>query len=125
VEVMILIVLSFPTPSSGPGLVGAGENLIHRRWGRGYSPTILPVPAWNADEALRIAKASEAWMEEHWPSGYSPTPEESERLSILRARQQRARQTKDMFAWQQIHLTIVCQAMASFRRFRRGASPPP
>jgi hypothetical protein len=64
-------------------------------------------------------------MEEHRPSGYSPTPEESERLSILRAWQQRARQTKDMFAWQQIHLTIVCQAMASFRRFRRGAGPPP
>jgi hypothetical protein len=64
-------------------------------------------------------------MEEHRPSGYSSTREESERMSILRTRKQRARQTKDMFAWQQIHLAIVCQAMASFRRFRRGVGPPP
>jgi hypothetical protein len=85
----------------------------------------VSVPAWNADEALRITKASEAWMEEHRPSGYSSTREESERMSILRTRKQRARQTKDMFAWQQIHLAIVCQAMASFRRFRRGVGPPP
>ncbi len=81
------------------------------------SPTIVPVPAWNAAEALRITKASEAWMEEHRPRGYSPTPEESERMSILRTRQQTAWQMKDMFAWQQIHLAMLCLAMASFRRF--------
>ena len=60
-------------------------------------------------------------MEEHRPPGYFPTPQESERMSILRARKQRARQTKDMFAWQQIHLAILCLAMGSFRRFRRLA----
>jgi hypothetical protein len=38
-------------------------------------------------------------------------------MSILRTRQQTARQTKDMFAWQQIHLAKLCLAMASFRRF--------
>ena len=81
------------------------------------SPTILPMPVWIAAEALRITKASEAWMEEHRPRGYSPTPEERERMSILRTRQQTARQTKDMFAWQQIHLAKLCLAMASFRRF--------
>ena len=77
----------------------------------------MPVPAWNAAEALRITKASEAWMEEHRPPGYIPTPEESDRMSVLRARQQSARQTKDMLAWQQTHLAILCLAMASFRRF--------
>jgi hypothetical protein len=82
------------------------------------------VPAWNADEALRITKATEAWMEEHRPPGYFPTPQESERMSILRARQQNARQMKDMGAWQQIHLAILCLAMASFRRFRRFAGTP-
>jgi hypothetical protein len=82
------------------------------------------VPAWNADEALRITKATEAWMEEHRPAGYFPTPQESERMSILRARQQNARQMKDMGAWQQIHLAILCLAMASFRRFRRFAGTP-
>ncbi len=81
------------------------------------SPTIVPVPAWNAAEALRIAKASEAWMEEHRPRGYSPTPEESERMSILRTRRQTARQMEDMFAWQQIHLVMLCLAMASSWRF--------
>ena len=80
--------------------------------------------AWNADEALRITKATEAWMEEHRPPGYAPTPQESERMSILRARQQNARQMKDMGAWQQIHLAILCLAMASFRRFRRFAGTP-
>jgi hypothetical protein len=79
------------------------------------------VRAWNADEALRITKANEAWMEEHRPPGYSSTPEEGERMSILRAQQQTAWQMKDMFAWQQIHLAILCLAMASFRRFRRFA----
>ena len=63
-------------------------------------------------------------MEEHRPPGYFPTPQERERMSILRTRQQRARQTKDMFAWQQIHLGILCLAMASFRRFRRFAGTP-
>ena len=79
----------------------------------------MPVPAWDADEALRITKAAEAWMEEHRPSGYTPTAEEAEKMSILRTRQQTARRTKDMFAWQQIHLAILCLAMGSFRRFRR------
>ena len=88
------------------------------------SPTILPVPAWNADEALRITKAAEAWMEEHRPPGYSPTPEEGERMSILHSRRQEAGRMKDMFAWQQIHLAILCLAMASFRRFRRFAGTP-
>jgi hypothetical protein len=82
------------------------------------------MPAWNADEALRITKATEAWMVEHRPLGYSPTPKESQKMSILRARQQTARQMKDMFAWQQIHLTMLCLAMASFRRFRRFAGTP-
>jgi hypothetical protein len=63
-------------------------------------------------------------MEEHQPPHYSPTREESERMSILRNRLQTARQMKDMGAWQQIHLATLCLAMASFRRFRRGASPP-
>ena len=63
-------------------------------------------------------------MEEHRPPDYSPTPEESERMSILCARQQRARQMKDMLAWQQIHMAILCLAMASFRRFRRFAGTP-
>jgi hypothetical protein len=63
-------------------------------------------------------------MEEHRPPGYTPTPEEGERMSILRARQQTARRAKDMFAWQQIHLAILCLAMASFRRFRRMTGTP-
>jgi hypothetical protein len=81
----------------------------------------VPVPAWDADEALRITKAAEAWMEEHRPPGYTPTAEEDKKMSILRTRQQTARRTKDMFAWQQIHLAILCLAMGSFRRFRRLA----
>jgi hypothetical protein len=44
---------------------------------------------------------------------------EDEKMSILRTRQQTAWRTKDMFAWQQIHLAILCLAMGSFRRFRR------
>ncbi len=63
-------------------------------------------------------------MEEYRPPGYVPTPEESDRMSVLRARQQSARQSKDMFAWQQIHLAILCLAMGSFRRFRRFAGTP-
>ena len=75
------------------------------------------MPAWNADEALRITKAAKTWMEEHRPAGYTPTAEEDEKMSILRSRQRTARRTKDMFAWQQIHLATLCLAMASFRRF--------
>jgi hypothetical protein len=56
-------------------------------------------------------------MEEHRPPGYSPTPEERERMSILRARQQTARQMKDMGAWQQIHLATLYLATTSYRRF--------
>ena len=79
----------------------------------------MPVPAWDADEALRITKAAKTWMKEHRPPGYTPTAEEDEKMSILRTRQQTAWRTKDMFAWQQIHLAIMCLAMGSFRRFRR------
>ena len=81
----------------------------------------MPVPAWDADEALRITKAAKTWMEEHRPPGYTPTAAEDEKMSILRTRQQTAWRTKDMFAWQQIHLAILCLAMGSFRRFRRLA----
>jgi len=41
-------------------------------------------------------------------------------MSILRTRQQTARQTKDMFAWQRTHLAMLCLAIASFRRFTGG-----
>jgi hypothetical protein len=79
------------------------------------------VPAWNEDEAWRIAEAAEAWMREHQPRGYSPTPEESQRMSILHSRRQEAGRMRDMGAWQKIHMAILCLAMASYRRF---PSPP-
>jgi hypothetical protein len=79
------------------------------------------VPAWNKDEATRIADAAEGWMREHQPPGYTPTPEESQRMSILHSRRQEAGRMRDMGAWQQIHMSLLCLAMASYRRF---ASPP-
>jgi hypothetical protein len=75
------------------------------------------VPAWNEDEAMRIADAAEGWMHEHQPPGYSPTPEESQRMSILHSRRQEAGRMKDMGAWQQIHMGVLSLAMASYRRF--------
>jgi hypothetical protein len=76
-----------------------------------------PVPAWSKDEATRIAAAAEGWMHEHQPPGYSPTPEESQRMAILHSRLQEAERRKDMEAWQQIHMSLLCLAMASYRRF--------
>ena len=54
------------------------------------SPIIETVPTWNADEATRIAEAAEGWMREHQPTGYTPIPEESQRMSILHSRRQEA-----------------------------------
>jgi hypothetical protein len=75
------------------------------------------VPTWNEDEATRIADAAEGCSREHQPPGYTPTPEESQRMSILHSRRQEARQMRDMGAWQQIHMSLLCLAMASYRRF--------
>ncbi len=75
------------------------------------------VPTWNEDEATRIAEAAEGWVREHQPPGYTPTPEESQRMSILHSRCQEARRMKDMDAWQQIHMSLLCLAIASYRRF--------
>ena len=75
------------------------------------------VPAWNKDEATRIAEVAERWMREHQPPGYTPTPEESQRMSILHSRCQEAGRMKDMGAWQKIHVSLLCLAMASYRRF--------
>jgi hypothetical protein len=80
-----------------------------------------PVPAWNKDEATRIADAAQRWMHEHQPPGYSPTPQESQRISILHSRRQEAGRMRDMGAWQQIHMALLCQAMASYRKF---SGPP-
>jgi hypothetical protein len=81
------------------------------------SSTMGPVPAWNDDEATRIADAAEKWMQEHRPPGYIPTPEERQRMSFLNSRRQEAGRTRDMGAWQQIHMALLCLAMASYRRF--------
>jgi hypothetical protein len=75
------------------------------------------VPTWNQDEATRIAGAAEAWMQGHQPPGYSPTPEESQRMSMLYSRRQEAGRLRDMGAWQQIHMSLLCLAIASYRRF--------
>ena len=75
------------------------------------------VPAWNEDEATRIAKAAEGWMREHLPPGYIPIPEESQRMSILHSRRQEAGRLRDMDACQSIHKSLLCVAMASYRRF--------
>jgi hypothetical protein len=75
------------------------------------------VPAWNKVEATRIAEAAEGWMREHQPPGYTPTPEERQRMSILHSRRQEAGRMKDMGAWQQIHMGVLSLAMASYRRF--------
>ena len=75
------------------------------------------VPTWNKDVATRIAQAAEGWMREHQPTGYTPTPEESQRMSILHSRRQEAKQMRDMGAWQQIHMSLLCLAIASYRRF--------
>jgi hypothetical protein len=79
------------------------------------------MPTWNKDEALRISEAAQAWMQEHKPPGYFPTPEESRRMSILHSRLLDAKRLRDMGAWQRIHMALLCLAMASYRRF---ASPP-
>ncbi len=78
---------------------------------------MAPVPAWNKDEATRIADAAEGWIKEHQPPGYSPTPEEKQRTAILHSRLQEAGRMKDMGAWQKIHMALLCLAMASYRRF--------
>ncbi len=75
------------------------------------------VPTWNEDEATRIAEAAEGWMREHQPPGYTPTPEESQRMSILHTRLQEAGRMRDMGAWQKIHMSLLCLAMSSYRRF--------
>jgi hypothetical protein len=75
------------------------------------------VPAWNEDEATRIAEAAEGWMREHQPPGYIPTPEESQRMSILHSRRREAGRMRDMDAWRSIHMSLLCVAMASYRRF--------
>jgi len=75
------------------------------------------VPAWNEDEASRIAEAAEAWMQDHQPPGYCPTPEESQRMAILYSRRQEAGRMRDMGAWQRIHMALLCLAMASYRGF--------
>ncbi|MCA1716020.1 MAG: hypothetical protein LC781_03875 [Actinobacteria bacterium] len=75
------------------------------------------MPTWNEDEATRIAEAAEAWMREHQPPGYTPTPEESRRMSILHSRRQEAGRMRDMCAWQMIHMSLLCLAIASYRRF--------
>ena len=77
------------------------------------------VPAWNKVEATRIAEAAERWMHEHQPPGYTPTPEERQRMSILHSRRQEAGRMRDMGAWQEIHISLLCVAMASYRRFAR------
>ena len=77
------------------------------------------VPAWNKVEATRIAEAAEGWMREHQPPGYTPTPEERQRVSILHSRRQEAGRMRDMGAWQEIHISLLCVAMASYRRFDR------
>jgi hypothetical protein len=77
------------------------------------------VPAWNKVEATRIAEAAEGWMREHQPPGYTPTPEERQRMSILHSRRQEAGRRRDMGAWQEIHMSLLCLAMASYRRFAR------
>ena len=38
-------------------------------------------------------------------------------MSILHSRLQEAGRMKDMGAWQQIHMSLLCLAMASYRRF--------
>ena len=78
---------------------------------------IESVPSWNEDEATRITKAADEWMRKHQPPGYIPTPEESQRMSILHSRRQEAGQMKDMDAWQSIHMSLLCLAIASYRRF--------
>jgi hypothetical protein len=78
---------------------------------------MVSVPPWNEDEATRIAEAAQGWMREHQPPGYTPTPEESQRTSILHSRCQEAGRMRDMDAWQQIHMSLFCLAMAFYRRF--------
>jgi hypothetical protein len=75
------------------------------------------VPAWNQDEATRIAEAAQGWMREHQPASYIPTHEDSQRMSILYSRRQEAGRMRDMDAWQKIHVSLLCLAMASYRRF--------
>ena len=75
------------------------------------------VPAWNKDEATRIAEAAQGWMREHQPAGYIPTPQESQRISMLHSRRQEAGRMRNMDAWQKIHVSLLCLAMASYRRF--------
>ena len=75
------------------------------------------VPTWNEDEATRIAEAAEEWMREHQPPGYTPTPEETQRMSILHTWLQEAGRMRDKGAWQKIHMSLLCLAMSSYRRF--------
>ena len=85
------------------------------------SSRIEGVAAWNEDEATRIAEAAEEWMREHQPPGYIPIPEEDRRMSILHSRRQEAGRMRNMDAWQSIHMSLLCLAIASYRRF---AAPP-
>jgi hypothetical protein len=77
------------------------------------------VSTWNEDGATRIADAAEGCSREAGAPGYTLTPEESQRMSILHCRRQEAGQMRDMGAWQQIHMSLLYLAMASYRRFAR------
>ena len=96
---------------------GKGSGHLEKDTPAQVSSKMEPVPAWNNAEATRIADAAKSWMQEHQPPGYSPTPEESQRMAILHSRLQEAGRMKDMGAWQRIHMALLCLAMASYRRF--------
>lgn len=112
--------VSFPCSSDTYRvLVGPyhGGGAPKRRTPARPSSRMETVPTWNEDEATRIAEAAEGWMRAHQPPGYTPTPEESQRMSILHSRLQEAGRMKNMGSWQQIHMSLLCLAMASYRRF--------
>ncbi len=94
-----------------------GDEASKRRTLARSSSRMETMPTWNEEEAARIVEAAERWMREHQPPGYTPTPEESQRMSILHSRRQEAGRMRDMGAWQQIHMSLLCLAMASYRRF--------
>ena len=75
------------------------------------------MPTRNADEATRIAEAAEGWMREHQPPGYTPTPEESQRMSFLHSQRQKAGWMRNMDAWQKIYMSLLCMAIAFYPRF--------
>jgi hypothetical protein len=113
-------VVSFPCSSDTYRvLVGPyhGGGAPKRRALARASSRMETVTTWNEDEATRIAEAAEGWMRAHQPPGYTPTPEESQRMSILHSRLQEAGRMRDMGAWRKIHMSLLCLAMASYRRF--------